>query len=358
MIEYARGDILKADAEALVNSVNCVGVMGRGLALQFKQAFPQNFKAYKAVCERGDLAPGRVLVHDRGALLAPDTPRYIINVPTKTHWRPPSNIEYIEAGMQALRREVEQRAIRSVALPPLGCGAGGLDWPDVEAIMTAEMQALADVRVILYLPRDATRSSSAEPSAKGASTDRSPLTRGRALLLAGLDACAASGQACRMSEAQAVAYLLQHAGEPLQLTFRPSPEGPSARGVHRVLRYLDGRYVAVSGREDRTASIRMLPEAANAARAMCTRHPEASDRLQRVVDLVKEDGRPPHVEVLAAVLWVVQRHRKTCRNVHAAVQQVHALGRAARTRFPPSSIEAAWTRLHEQEWIPPNEDAN
>jgi O-acetyl-ADP-ribose deacetylase (regulator of RNase III) len=122
MIKFCRGDILNADAEALVNTVNCVGVMGRGIALQFKNMFPENFAAYARACDLGDVQPGRMFVYETGELT---NPRYIINFPTKRHWRGKSRIEDIESGLQALREEIARRGIRSVAVPPLGSGLGG-----------------------------------------------------------------------------------------------------------------------------------------------------------------------------------------------------------------------------------------
>ena len=122
MIEYKRGDILAEDAEALVNTVNTVGVMGGGIALQFKKAFPANFKAYAATCKRGDVQPGRMFVFETGQLT---NPRYIINFPTKRHWRGKSRMEDIDAGLEALVKEVRDRGIRSIAIPPLGSGLGG-----------------------------------------------------------------------------------------------------------------------------------------------------------------------------------------------------------------------------------------
>ncbi len=117
MIELKQGDIFHADVEALVNAVNCVGVMGRGIALQFKKAFPENFKRYKAVCDKRELSPGKMFIHDLNRFL---NPRYIINFPTKRHWKGKSRMEEIEAGLKALVSEVRRRGIRSVAIPPLG----------------------------------------------------------------------------------------------------------------------------------------------------------------------------------------------------------------------------------------------
>src|SRR5438094_1382872 len=136
MIKYKKGDILQEDAEALVNTVNCVGVMGRGIALQFKNAFPENFKAYAAACKQGEVEPGRMFVFETGQL----TPqRYIINFPTKRHWRGKSRLEDIEAGLAALAKLIRSKPIRSIALPPLGSGLGGLEWATVRPRIEAAL---------------------------------------------------------------------------------------------------------------------------------------------------------------------------------------------------------------------------
>ncbi len=151
MFEYRTGDLLQSDAEAIVNTVNCVGAMGRGLALQFKCAWPENFRAYEAACRRGELQPGRVFVFKTGQLT---NPRYVINFPTKRHWRDKSRIEDIDAGLTALLDEIRARRIRSIAIPPLGSGLGGLDWRDVRPRIESALRALEDVRVIVFEPHD------------------------------------------------------------------------------------------------------------------------------------------------------------------------------------------------------------
>src|SRR5712671_4863614 len=153
MIEYRTGDILQADAEALVNTVNCVGIMGRGIALQFKSAYPENFKAYEVACGRGEVQPGRMFVFETRQLT---NPKYIINFPTKRHWRGKSRMEDIEAGLKALADEIRKRRIRSIALPPLGSGLGGLDWRDVRPRIEAALRGLEDVKVIVFEPHGAT----------------------------------------------------------------------------------------------------------------------------------------------------------------------------------------------------------
>jgi O-acetyl-ADP-ribose deacetylase (regulator of RNase III) len=154
MILTTGGDILRADAEALVNAVNCVGVMGRSIALQFKKAFPENFRVYKAACDRKEVRPGRMLVHD---LEGSANPRYVINFPTKRHWKAASKIEDIEAGLAALVRDVQRLGIKSIAVPALGCGLGGLEWSDVRPRMERAFASLPEVSVLVYEPKGTPR---------------------------------------------------------------------------------------------------------------------------------------------------------------------------------------------------------
>ena len=148
-LEFKTGDILAEQVEALVNTVNCVGVMGRGIALQFKRAFPANFDAYEVACRRREIAPGRMLVFETGELTPP---RYIINFPTKRHWRERSRIGDIDAGLVALVEEIRTRRIRSVALPAPGCGLGGLDWTEVRVRIERALNPLRDVRIVVFEP--------------------------------------------------------------------------------------------------------------------------------------------------------------------------------------------------------------
>ncbi len=129
-IETGKGNLLTADVEALVNPVNTKGVMGKGLALQFKKAFPENFAEYERACRAGEVTTGRVHVVPRLA-----SPRYIINFPTKNHWRQPSKLDYVREGMKDLLEHIQRLGIRSVAMPPLGCGNGGLDWRVVRPVI-------------------------------------------------------------------------------------------------------------------------------------------------------------------------------------------------------------------------------
>src|SRR5690606_34949129 len=146
MITFKKGDLLNADVEALVNTVNCVGIMGRGIALQFKKMFPDNFSAYSDACDANELEPGKMFVFSTGQMT---NPKYIINFPTKRHWRGNSKLEDIESGLGALRKEIVERGIRSVAVPPLGSGLGGLPWPAVKQRITEALGDLDEVDIVV-----------------------------------------------------------------------------------------------------------------------------------------------------------------------------------------------------------------
>jgi len=152
MIQEGHGDLLQADVEAIVNAVNTVGVMGKGIALQFKQAFPENFVAYARAAKKAEIQPGRMFVHPTGLLT---NPRFIINFPTKRHWRGNSRMEDIDSGLRALVEEIRRLDIRSIAIPPLGCGNGGLNWDDVRPRIVSALAAVPDVQVLLFAPRGA-----------------------------------------------------------------------------------------------------------------------------------------------------------------------------------------------------------
>jgi len=149
MIEYSHGNLFEADVEALVNPVNTQGVMGKGLALAFKKMFPENFEAYAEACESGQIKTGKMFVTEQQALIGP---RWIINFPTKQHWRDPSRLEWIDQGLADLRKVLAEKQIPSVAMPPLGCGLGGLDWELVKPRIEGAFAGLANVRVLLYEP--------------------------------------------------------------------------------------------------------------------------------------------------------------------------------------------------------------
>ncbi len=236
MIIFKTGDLLQSEAEALVNTVNTVGVMGKGIALQFKEAFPNNNKAYMAACKRGELAPGKLFAMWDSNLHSGR--KFLINFPTKVHWRNPSKYEYIEQGLDALRDLLVKENIKSVAIPPLGSGNGGLDWAKVKPMIQAALGDL-DVEVLVYEPNAAIKTVLQQQETKKASK----LTPARAALLYALFAFESKGEYSSLFAANKLAYFLQRKGQRLNLQFKPHYYGPYAIGVEKVLYDMNGTYL-------------------------------------------------------------------------------------------------------------------
>src|SRR6266700_3094216 len=206
-----QGNLLEATADALVNTVNCVGVMGKGIALQFKQAFPENFRFYEKACHAGEVQLGKMFIVPTESLLYP---KFIINFPTKGHWKAKSRLKDIQTGLNALVSDILRLRIRSIALPPLGCGNGGLDWSDVYPLIKSAFEALPNVHIYVFAP-----SRHPESSSMPVTTNSPAMTRGRALLIRLMDIYREPSYLLGLLEIQKLAYFLQIAGEPLKLNF-------------------------------------------------------------------------------------------------------------------------------------------
>lgn len=236
MINFLTGDLLNANADALVNTVNTVGVMGKGIALQFKEAFPYNNKKYVIACKNKELEPGNLLaVWDSNLLYGK---KLIVNFPTKTHWRQPSKYEYIEKGLIALKELIKKEGIKSIAIPPLGAGNGGLDWEKVKPMITDALHDLS-IDIQVYEPNAAIKEILQKQEAKKAVG----LTAARASLLYSLFAFESFGELSSLFAANKLAYFLQRMGQSLKLDFKRHHYGPYAIGVERVLYYLNGVYL-------------------------------------------------------------------------------------------------------------------
>ncbi len=212
MIELTKGNLLEAPAEALVNTVNTAGIMGKGIALQFKQAYPQMFRAYERDCKAGEVKLGKMQVFDLGGLVG--GPRWIINFPTKGHWRAGSRMADIETGLHDLVATIKRLHIRSIAVPPLGCGNGGLDWNEVRPRIESAFAALPEVSVLVFAPGGAP-----EASAMPNRTERPKMTMGQAALIALMDRYLKGllDPFVSLLEIHKLMYFLQAAGQPLRL---------------------------------------------------------------------------------------------------------------------------------------------
>lgn len=344
MLKITRGDILKADAEALVNTVNCVGVMGRGIALQFRRAFPENFEAYKAICDRKGLQPGNVFVHNLGRL---ENPRYVINFPTKSHWKGKSRLEYIESGLRALVDKVRERHIQSIALPPLGCGLGGLEWDDVRSRIEQAFKSLPDVHVLLFEPNGAP---AAEEMAK---EERPPnMTVGRAALLGLMRRYLAAlmDVAVTLLEIHKLMYFMQEAGEELNLRYRKALYGPYAENLRHVLDHIEGHFVTGYGDAEDAPDrqIELNPEAARQAEVFLEKHSDTRARFDRVVHLIEGFESPFGMELLSTVHWVATREDASTPDV--AVEKTYAWNDRKRM-FKEEHIRIAWDVLHSKGWL-------
>jgi O-acetyl-ADP-ribose deacetylase (regulator of RNase III) len=350
MIEHRQGNILEADTEALVNTVNCVGVMGKGIALQFKLAYPENFRKYERACRAGEVQPGRMLVVSTDRLV---NPRYIINFPTKRHWKGKARLEDIRAGLVALIEEVRRLDLRSIAVPPLGCGNGGLNWSEVRPMIEDAFAALPEVRVKLFAPQAAP-----EVEAMPVATDKPPLTRARALLLHLLDRYRSGGYRLSRLEVQKLAYFLQAAGEPLRLRYVKHMYGPYADNLNHVLQLLEGHYVRGYGDRSGKAQLALVDGALEAAQTELANDSEAMARLECVSRLIEGFETPYGMELLATAHWVATNDSPPGGSAEAdVVTGVQAWSARKRDRFKPAHIRAAWQRLRDEGWLATAEEA-
>jgi O-acetyl-ADP-ribose deacetylase (regulator of RNase III) len=274
MIKLQQGDILYADAEALVNTVNCVGIMGRGIALQFRKAFP-NYKAYKAACSRGELQPGKMFVFDLNRF---QHPRFIINFPTKRHWRGKSRIEDIKAGLKDLVEEVRKLKIQSIAIPPLGCGLGGLDWEEVRPLIEQTFHELPEMCVLVYEP---TGAPIAEEMAKEMKAPKMTIARATLLGLMRRYLAAVMDPSVTLLEIHKLMYFMQESGETLKLKYSKGLYGPYAENLRHVLSAIEGHFISGYGdAEDNPGKqIELKIEAAEHAESFLKDHPETQAQV-------------------------------------------------------------------------------
>ena len=238
MIEYTSGNLLESDAEAVVNTVNTVGVMGKGIALMFKENFPENYRLYADACKRKEVELGKMFVTETKALFGP---KWIINFPTKGHWRHPSKIEWIEDGLDDLRQVLRARNIGSVAIPPLGAGNGGLDWPHVRAAIETALGSLDGVNIIVYEP-----TSKYQNVSKPTGVEK--LTPARALIADLVRQYSVLGIECTLLEVQKLGYFLErqiarHGAKTLAFNFEANRYGPYSDKLKHMLNALDGSYL-------------------------------------------------------------------------------------------------------------------
>jgi len=348
MISEKHGNLLDADVDALVNTVNTVGVMGKGIALQFKRAYPEMFKAYEGAAKRREIAIGRMHVFPTGRLSGP---KYIINFPTKTHWRARSKLADVQSGLADLVRTVSELGIRSIAVPPLGCGNGGLDWRDVRPLIIEAFADLPDVDVQVFPPEGAPAA-----AAMPTRTRRPAMTVGKAALVELVDRYGQRAFEVSLIEVQKLMYLLQAAGEDLKLRYVKDRYGPYADNLRHVLASVEGHFLVGYGDASKTVHaaepISVLPGAVDEARAVLADAPDTSDRIGRVLELIDGFESAYALELLTTVHWVVTRDDLAAsEDVDVTVRLVGEWSSRKKRMFGPDHVTAAWQRLHDRGWL-------
>lgn len=343
MIRSVTGDILRAECDALVNTVNCVGIMGRGIALQFKNVFPENFREYAAACRAGAVRPGKMFVTETGEFF----PRYIVNFPTKRHWKGKSRIEDIEDGLVDLVSVVTKYQIVSIAIPPLGSGLGGLEWEEVRPLIVEAVSRLQNVDVLIYEPNGA-------PDAAAISRNKSvpKMTPGRAALVALLQRYLNSlmDPFVTLLEAHKLMFFLQEAGEALDLRYQKAPYGPYAENLRHVLRDIEGHLITgyADGGDDPTKQLTIVPGAFGDAERFLADRPDTLLRFAKVAELVNGFETPFGLELLATVYWVAKN--EGAKTAEEALRLVHSWN-ARKQQFTPKHIEVAMRTLKSQGWL-------
>lgn len=309
MIQFKQSNLLLSNAEALVNTVNTVGIMGKGIALQFKESFPLNFKLYQKACKSGQVQIGKMFITETGQFTGP---KYIINFPTKTNWRSNTRIEYIIEGLDDLIRIIQERHIRSIAIPPLGCGNGGLDWKEVKPIIEDKLGLLSEnIRIEVYEPghHSYTRTT--------AKTEAPPLTKARALILAMAEKYTVLGFDISHLELQKLAYFLQEFGQSdLNLHYKKGSYGPYATNLKHLLAYLEGYYFKGQIRfhdMKPTDALILVEEKLPEVHSYLLKNLNKieSIRLQKVNSLIEGFESPFGLELLATVHWARNELKKS-----------------------------------------------
>jgi hypothetical protein len=330
-----------------VNTVNTVGVMGKGIALQFKRAFPSNYREYEAACKAGRVVIGKMFVHHLGMV----QPHYIINFPTKEHWRGKSKLEFITAGLVDLVEQVERLKIKSIALPPLGCGNGGLNWADVSRLIEDAFLALPEVAVYAYEPTGAPA-----PALMPNQTKRPNWTLPRAALITLMQRYTAQGldfSEITLLEIQKLAYFLQETGYPLKLDYKAWHYGPYADNLRHVLGHIEGHFIEGygDGQNRPQTPIRVVKDAAAEAEKLVLENPELDERLRRVERLIDGYSTPFGMEILSTVHWTAKRETHGDHSTAAILEVIQHWNNRKAAKMTPALVDRARNHLREQTWL-------
>ncbi|GGF71020.1 Appr-1-p processing protein [Terasakiella brassicae] len=345
-IIYTKGDMFKTDADAIVNTVNCVGVMGKGVALTFKNKWPKNFKAYKAECDAKRLRPGKMFIFENGDMLSQERPRYLINFPTKDHWRGKSKMSFIEDGLNDFVAQVQKLEIKTVALPPLGCGNGGLPWKDVKAVIEQKLSAVEGIEFIVYAPKE----ENLKPEHEEFPSE--PMTFERALLIHTMGDFEKyfGGHLTRIS-LQKIVYFLQEFGFDYNMKFARHNHGPYSERLKDVFKSME-RKNFIHGFIDKSESGITVTSGAWAAAEEFFNKADASEAFAKVkkLSLLIEGYESPYgMELLSSVHYLALK--EGLKSPAEVVEAMQSWNDHKKSQFAPEAIETAYGRLQEDGFI-------
>jgi O-acetyl-ADP-ribose deacetylase (regulator of RNase III) len=344
MIIAHEGNLLQAPVDALVNTVNTEGVMGKGIALQFKEKFPENYRLYRAACKQKEVQVGKMFVTETHQLMGP---RYIINFPTKSHWKERSRLSYIEDGLADLKLVLADLQIESLALPPLGCGNGGLDWNIVRPVIEQELASL-ELPILLYQPSDLVSKRERQPT-----SESSKLTPARAMLLVAMRAYSSLGYSLSLIEVQKLAYFLQRLGEPLKLQFEKGQYGPFAHNLSFVLQRMDGAFLrGMDFKEAKPFSELTLIEEQFAPLDDYIKHNLSviqKQQVSRLVNLIEGFESPLGMELLATADYLLWHNE--AQNLPTLVEKVGQWNDRKKKVLTEKYLALALNRLREQKML-------
>ncbi len=339
MIQYKTGNLLDSKAEALVNTVNTVGVMGKGIALQFKNMFPNNFKLYANACKNKEVKVGKLFVTEEEALLAGK--KIIINFPTKTNWRLPSEYQYIESGLAELVKVIKEKSIKSIAIPPLGSGNGGLDWNKVKQILEKHLSNL-DCEIFIYVPSAAIQ--------EALKKERVKLTPARAMLLSVLYELVRNGEFVSEFSSEKIAYFLQRFGakETFQLEFQPNFYGPYSGKVKHVLYYLNGSYIMGYSSKDKKPfeELGLIPDAESEVNEFLNKPENATHKrtAEKTKSFLTGFYSPFGLELLSTIDFLISE--KNAKTLEAITKELENWSDRKKTLFTnPKFIQIAIKNL-------------
>lgn len=303
MIEFKTGNIFESDAEDLVNTVNCVGVMGRGIALQFKNKYPENFKAYQQACKQELLKPGKMFVFETEQIVLP---KWIVNFPTKRHWRGKNRIEDIESGLIDLANFIQEKNIHFIAIPPLGASLGGLDWNEVRLRIEKALSHIENVSIVAC-----ETNGTPETTQINYSTKVPEMTPGRAALIELMNRYLKGWLDPYISllEVHKLVYFMQESGENLRLKYVKHHYGPYAENLRHVLKSIEGYFISgyADGGDIPNKPLKLVPGSVEEAQQFLSKHADSYAHFDRVTELVDGFESSYGLELLATVHWLAKK---------------------------------------------------